>query len=578
MTKNDHSPIEFELITPGFLLQPVVQLVPFPFYTSVWHDCLLKMEEFEENFLNLKNGTDFTVSSLETLRNLKENKVRTLVKVIPLLLPQMSTDAIVLVARVVKDLMEDPWTSVVTAWSLFNPMAEALGPVETLKIFNGPLTSLFDSELPCTIKHLKLYHRSFLLQVFVRIGTKEFLDSFVLPLIEAVAGERDKLYMDENEYSRHLIGHQNVQNGQIIFRKQSRLRKEINSSYSDFRNSQQEQQQDHIQHNSKQEHQSNRGSLRTSTAPVSIEQPQETDPVQFDLDISDDGIQICADDGVSMVSSESQLEDEELVETPSIVEPTVSSNMPLVSEVAKESLMWMVHRLGPLLTSKYLTRNLLRMLALCYYDEKLTEVDDGGPFPCNVSGDACSSRVLSCLEHVAAIYGEQFIVRHYFTHCSDMVQLAGKRLNPNVEACLIACVVVVRHMFPFLTNEHLMDNLKDHYFVDNIMYPVVRLVSSLRICFSSRRSREVLVWKLLDCLFCLGVRAGGENVKNYLFVVLQRLMCTYDVLYELDTDSGGVRARFGPDGDDSVIVQLREIFGPRLASLAFVYFGQLVGR
>lgn len=536
------------------------------------------MKLMDDQFVRMKEATE-TIRNFENLRNLKENKVRTLAKTVPLLLPQMPPSAIEIMVHFVKELFEDPWTSVMAAWSLFNPVAEALGPALTQKYFVAPLLCLYDSELPCTSKHLKLYHRTFLLQIIVRIGTKEFLDNFVLPLIEAVAGERDKVCSTEDAYCKHLLGQQNHSvKQQVIFRKESRLRKEI-PSCSDLTKSQSGVALQHML----------RSSLPHASSELKI--GVDSDSVQFDLDISDEGIQFgkgAADDGASIMSSSSmssqQIQSEyEEDEEPDNVEPDVAqqtvADVPCISEVAKESLMWLAHRLGPLLTAKHLTRNLLRMLALCYTEDKLTsdtKPETNEPFLCNVFGDSYAGKVLSCLEHVAAIYGEQFIVRHYFAHCSDMVQMAGKRLNANIESSLVASIVVVQHMFPFLSDEHLMDNLKDHYFVDNIMYPVVRLVSSLRLCFSSTRIREVLVWKLLDCLYSLGVRAGGENVKNYLFVVLQRLMCTYDILYELN--DGTVQCRTSADTEDSVLDQLREVFQPELASSAISLFRHLVGR
>ena len=128
-------------------------------------------------------------------------------------------------------------------------------------------------------------------------------------------------------------------------------------------------------------------------------------------------------------------------------------------------------RLGPVLTAKYLSKNLLKMLNLCYIGQKSSVLNDikqkdfiirvhGGT---KSQGDILAHNVLECLTEIASIYGENFILCQYLPYAWDLISLCKKRLSPNLEGGLTGCVTMIHHMIPYLNDSILMNELTENF-------------------------------------------------------------------------------------------------------------------
>jgi len=83
------------------------------------------------------------------------------------------------------------------------------------------------------------------------------------------------------------------------------------------------------------------------------------------------------------------------------------SNMDIMlAEVAVDSLRWLIHRLGPLLSSRYIIRPLLDGLYRCFTSQHSDQ----------------EVAVLKCLSHFASTYGPPVVKKMYIPHAESLVR------------------------------------------------------------------------------------------------------------------------------------------------------------
>lgn len=149
------------------------------------------------------------------------------------------------------------------------------------------------------------------------------------------------------------------------------------------------------------------------------------------------------------------------------------------SDVAADSITWLAHRLGPVLTSRHMIRNLLRMLSLCYIGKEnlepsiFTETDEANLWKLSivkwkVSGDENAETVLRTLGEIAELYGEQIILLQYLPFMSDLISLSKRKFIVSLEGGVIGCLALLKFIVPFLNDTTLMDQLQVRFCLGHV--------------------------------------------------------------------------------------------------------------
>ncbi|XP_062604872.1 WD repeat-containing protein 81-like isoform X2 [Saccostrea cucullata] len=565
--------------TPAQLLHPFVGLLPFPSYFSQLYECICNLRHKDQEIQQITWRKNSSLEKDKLIKVISREKVTILQHFLEENQGCYGEEGIELILPYVQELFSQEDTAIQAAWSLFNLIGQELGPRETAKIFLPYLVRIFNVE-QSTPKHMKIYHRSFLVQLLVRLGLSVFLNNFSTLLVEAAAGYRD--YVFEDLYLDNLYpsspGSQRESTKELPPLKEESVSDEDSQTYEDtvpeedntedefsgdfpciLEDAQQgtesmedEEDIDRLSEASQEEDEdsADKTSIHSLAGLIDPAQREEavsdleeedSQSLQFqeeeeDTDSSPQMIPGGSRSSHPAVTGSQGMVRSETDEFARTMSEKSESEVVNIKDVATESIKWLSRRLGCLLTAKFLSRNLIRMLTLCYLgDEQLITITDSekrfNKTSRLVFGDRNAHKVLECLSEISQLYGEQVVLLQYIPCTIDMVTLAKKRLTQKGEAGLISALVLMRHVLPLISDKSLMDILQETI-IKEVLNPTIKLVSSPSCHFPGGSSiRTVICHKLVDVVYVIGLRLGFEMTRNQMTGVLKEFFSSFNQVY-----------------------------------------------
>lgn len=261
----------------------------------------------------------------------------------------------------------------------------------------------------------------------------------------------------------------------------------------------------------------------------------------------------------------------------------------ILLDTACKMVRWLSAKLGPTTTSRYVARNLLRLLTSCYVgpsrQQFVAEAEENSPLHAGniyqnrlVVGDVVSKPVLACLLHIAHLYGEPVLTYLYLPYISYLVApgsgAGAGRLNSRKEAGLLAAVTLTQKIIVYLSDTTLMDILPK--ISQEVLLPVLGFLTSSTTSFpSGAQARVVLCLKTISLVALVCLRIGSEMVQQHLSNTLRLFFETFSLSSPL------LEQGLTPDSllppDPSAFVELQKVFNPEMAYTTFVPFSCLLG-
>ncbi|XP_036417979.1 LOW QUALITY PROTEIN: WD repeat-containing protein 81 [Colossoma macropomum] len=306
--------------------------------------------------------------------------------------------------------------------------------------------------------------------------------------------------------------------------------------------------------------------------------------------------------GIIQAEAEKSIVEEEEEHDP--LEDSEEKEHKILLDTVCKTVRWLVAKLGPTVTSRYVARNLLRLLTSCYIgpekhqfvpstNEESSLDSVGSVYEKKpVVGDQTAKPVLDCLIYIAHLYGEPVLTYQYLPYIGYLVSPPSScRLNTRKEAGLLGAVVLTQKIIVFLSDTTLMDMLMK--INQDVLLPLLELLTSPKMGFPSGvQTRSALCLKTLSLMALICLRIGREMVQQHMADTLCQFFQVFSLLHSLQNQmENAPRREVGeytyldvctPEGSEvtcelGVLEELQAVFNPEMAYASYIPFYCLIG-
>ncbi|KYO17155.1 WD repeat-containing protein 81 [Alligator mississippiensis] len=574
---------------PLQLLSPFSSIIPFPPYFPALHKFIFTYQS--KKVEDEGQGRELVFQLWQQLEEI---------------LCEITPEGLEILLPFILSLMSEENAAVYTAWYLFEPIAKALGPKNTNKYLLKPLIGAYEN--PCYLHgRFYLYTDCFVAQLIVRLGLQSFLSNLLPHILQILA------YLPEGEdFQSGLYVGESLQPQEQELLSLGRLSDKSSASevsLGEDRPADGDSQKDKSSLKSMDSSQDLKQSEDSEDEEEDEEQQQEEEEqddatVVAELSLPEDtgsSVEAALADDHSEPGEEPEPEPEQELQ-----DHLEDKEQTILLDTACKMVRWLSAKLGPTVTSRYVARNLLRLLTSCYMGPSRQQfalnTDENGPLNGGniyqkrpVLGDQVSKPVLACLMCVAHLYGEPVLTYQYLPYISYLVAPSSgsgaSRLNSRKEAGLLAAMTLTQKIIVCLSDTTLMDILPK--ISQEVLLPVLGFLTSPAIGFpSGAQARVVLCVKTISLIALICLRIGQEMVQQHLSDTVGTFFGAFSLLQELpdqglmlESPSRGENPSLETspsDGrllplDPAVLAELQTVFNPEMAYTTYIPFSCLLG-